>query len=88
MEHLDYRTSLGWHEGGDSRRALGIARGGPMAVVTNLCVLRFDETTKEAYLAEYYPGVSLHHILEETGFHLDLSRAVEAIPPRLKSFAC
>jgi glutaconate CoA-transferase subunit B len=81
VERLDYRTSLGWHKGGDSRRALGLTRGGALAVVTNLCVLRFDETTKEAYLGEYYPGVSLDRIIENTGFQLDVSRAVEAVPP-------
>ncbi len=81
VEKLDYRTSLGWHEGGDSRRTLGLTRGGTLAVVTNLAVLKFDETTREAYLAEYYPGVSIDRIIENTGFPLDVSRAVEAAPP-------
>jgi glutaconate CoA-transferase, subunit B len=81
VEKLDYRTSLGWYKGGDSRQALGLARGGALAVVTNLCVLKFDEKTKEAYLAEYYPGVSVDTIVENTGFPLDVSRAVEALPP-------
>ena len=81
VEKLDYLTSLGWCEGGDSRQALGIPRGGALAVVTNLCVLKFDEKTKEAYLAEYYPGISVDTILRETGFPLDVSRAVEAVMP-------
>ena len=81
VEKLDYRTSLGWYEGGDSRSALGLTRGGALAVVTNLCVLKFDELTREAYLAEYYPGVSIDKIIENTGFPLDASRAVEAHPP-------
>ena len=81
VEKLDYRTSLGWYEGGDSRSALGLTRGGALAVVTNLCVLKFDESTREAYLAEYYPGVSKGRIIENTGFPLDCSRAVEALPP-------
>ncbi|OPY64797.1 MAG: Glutaconate CoA-transferase subunit B [Syntrophorhabdus sp. PtaU1.Bin050] len=81
VEKLDYRTSLGWHDGGDSRSSLGLRRGGALAVVTNLCVLKFDDNTKAAYLAEYYPGVSIGAILENTGFELDMSRAVEAVPP-------
>jgi len=81
VEKLDYRTSLGWYEGGDSRSGLGLARGGALAVVTNLGVLKFDEKTKEAYLAEYYPGVTVEKIVEHTGFPLDTSRAVEATPP-------
>jgi glutaconate CoA-transferase, subunit B len=81
VEKLDYRTSLGWYEGGDSRSTLGLVRGGALAVVTNLGVLKFDEKTKEAYLAEYYPGVAVEKITENTGFPLDVSRAVEAVPP-------
>jgi glutaconate CoA-transferase subunit B len=81
VEKLDYRTSIGWYKGGDSRSALGLTRGGALAVVTKLCVLKFDELTKEAYLAEYYPGVSVDKIVENTGFPLDTSRAVETHPP-------
>jgi glutaconate CoA-transferase subunit B len=81
VEKLDYVTSPGWLEGGDTRRRAGFARGGPLAVVTDLCVLKFDETTKEMFLAERYPGVSVEHIVANTGFELDVSRAVEAVPP-------
>ena len=81
VDRLDYLTSVGWHEGGDSRRRLGLERGGALAVVTNLGVLRFDDETKKAYLAEYYPGVPVEKIIENTGFPLDVSRAVEARPP-------
>jgi glutaconate CoA-transferase, subunit B len=81
VEKLDYRTSLGWYEGGDSRSTLGLARGGALAVVTNLGVLKFNEKTKEAYLAEYYPGVTVEKIIENTGFPLDVSGAVESVPP-------
>jgi glutaconate CoA-transferase subunit B len=81
VERLDYRTSPGWLEGGERRERAGFARGGPLAVVTDLCVLRFDETTHEMYLAERYPGVTDARVLENTGFPLDVSRAVDAVPP-------
>lgn len=81
VEKLDYLTSVGWYKGGESRRNLGLQRGGALAVVTNLCVMRFDETTKEMYLAEYYPGISVGRIVENTGFPIDVSRAREAEPP-------
>ncbi len=81
VEKLDYLTSVGWYEGGESRRNLGLQRGGALAVVTNLCVMRFDETTKEMYLAEYYPGITVDKIVENTGFPIDVSRAREAEPP-------
>jgi len=81
VEKLDYLTSVGWYKGGDSRRKLGLVRGGALAVVTNLGVMRFDEKTKEMYLDQYYPGVTIKTIQENTGFDIDVSRAKEAIPP-------
>jgi glutaconate CoA-transferase, subunit B len=81
VEKLDYLTSVGWYKGGDSRQRLGLERGGVLAVVTNLCVTKFDEETKEMYLAEFYPGVDIERILENTGFHIDTSRAVAAVAP-------
>jgi len=41
VEKLDYLTSVGWYHGGESRNELGLTRGGAMAVVTNLGVLKF-----------------------------------------------
>lgn len=81
VEKLDYFTSIGWLDGGDSRRKAGFERGGPIGVVTNLGVLAFDEATKEMYLAEHYPGEDPRTVLENTGFPLDISRTREALPP-------
>ncbi len=81
VEKLDYLTSPGWLTGADARKKAGYVRGGPMAVVTNLGVMKFDEVTKEMYLAEYYRGVSPESIQEEVSFTIDISRAVEALPP-------
>jgi len=81
VEKLDYLTSVGWYKGGDSRKKLGLARGGALAVVTNLGVLRFHEETKEMYLTEYFPGATVEKIVENTGFSIDVSGAVEAAAP-------
>ena len=81
VEKLDYVTTPGWLRGGTSRSDAGFARGGPLAVVTDLGVLRFAEPGKEMYLAEYYPGVAPQQVAENTGFELDVSQAVEALPP-------
>jgi glutaconate CoA-transferase subunit B len=81
VETLDYLTSIGWYQGGDSRQTLGFRRGGTMAVVTNLGVMRFDDETKEMYISEYYPGITPQDILDNTGFPVDTSRAFESKPP-------
>lgn len=81
VEKVDYLSSAGWLTGGDARQKAGFKRGGPLAVVTNIAVMKFDEVTKEMYLAEYYPGVRPENIAQNTGFSIDLSRAVPFKPP-------
>ncbi len=81
-EQVDYLTSPGWIDGEGGRARLGLdPTKGPRAVVTDLCVMRFGEEDKRMYLAEYFPGVTPEQVQENTGFELDLSRAVEAAPP-------
>ncbi len=81
VEKLDYLTGPGWLGGGQEREQAGYRRGGPMAVVTNLGVLRFDQDTRRMYLSELYPGVTTRQVLDQTGFELDVSRASQAAPP-------
>jgi glutaconate CoA-transferase subunit B len=81
VEKLDYLTTPGWLDGGDSRKHAGYRRGGPIAVVTNLCVLKFAEDTHEMYLAERYEGVTPEQVQEHTGFALDVSHSTVATPP-------
>jgi len=80
-EKVDYLTSPGWIDGPDGRKKTGLPEVGPQAVVTELGIMRFDDTTKRMYLSEYFPGITPQHIQENTGFEIDLSRAVEAQPP-------
>ena len=81
VKKLDYLTSPGWLQGGESRKEAGYVRGGPIAVVTNKGIMRFDEVTKAMYLAEYYPGVATSEITEEIDFDIDVTRAKESSPP-------
>ena len=81
VKKLDYLTSPGWLAGGESRKKAGYARGGPMAVVTNKGVMKFDDVTKAMYVAEYYPGIPVSDITAEIDFDVDVSRAVESLPP-------
>ncbi len=82
IEKVDYVTSPGWVDGPDGRAKRGLpADKGPRAVVTELGIMHFDSETKLMYLAEYYPGVTVEQILENTGFAMDVSRAVETLPP-------
>jgi glutaconate CoA-transferase subunit B len=81
-ETVDYVTSPGWIDGPGGRERIGL-RGdrGPVAVVTEMGVMRFDEATKRMYLAEYFPGFTAQAVQDNTGFEMDLSRAVETPNP-------
>lgn len=86
-DQVDYVTTPGWVCPDNTqpgrpwvrRETLGL-KGGPFAIVTNLGIMRFDEQTKIAYLAEYYPGVTIEEVLDNTAFDIDVSRATEAEP--------
>lgn len=78
---IDYLTSPGYLDGPGGRERAGLLPGGPTAVITNMGVMRFDDETKEMYLANYYPGITPQDILDKMEFSVDVSKAVEAMPP-------
>ncbi|MDO4552490.1 MAG: CoA-transferase [Bacillota bacterium] len=81
IDKVDYVTSAGWVDGPGGRARIGLdPEKGPRAVVTELGIMRFGED-KRMYLAEYFPGVTVEEVLENTGFRMDVSRAVESRPP-------
>lgn len=82
MNKIDYVTSPGWIDGPGGRERVGIPGNvGPQMVVTDLGILKFDEKTKRMYLAGYYPTSSPEEVIENTGFDIDVSRAVELEAP-------
>jgi len=83
-EKVDYITSPGWLQGGDSRHKAGLIRGGPSVVVTTKGVMRFRPDTKAIYLANYHPGLIPQAVAEDTGFTLDIEGAVETPEPTLE----
>jgi glutaconate CoA-transferase subunit B len=84
-QRVNYITSPGNGEGGNWRSQVGLPRGGPMAVITTKCILRFaDELiagllgceTGEAYLAAVHPGVSVDEVVANTGWPLRVAHHV------------
>ena len=69
VEQLDFRSGIGWGDGGDHREKLGLP-GGPKLCVTNLCVMDFHPESKAMRLKSLHPGVSLETVQESTGFEV------------------
>jgi glutaconate CoA-transferase subunit B len=68
-ERVSYITSPGNGDGAGWRKRVGLPRGGPAAVITSKCVLRFGEDG-EAYLASAHPGVAVEDVVANTGWKL------------------
>ena len=69
VEKLDFRSGIGWGDGGDHRARLGLP-GGPQLCVTNLCVFDFDPDSKRMRIRSVHPGVTVEQVVEATGFEL------------------
>jgi len=81
-DKIDYITSPGWIDGPEGRAKKGLPTNrGPIAVVTDRGVMKFDEKTKRMYLHGYYPTSSPEDVKENTGFEIDVTRAVPLEAP-------
>lgn len=81
VEKLDFVTSVGFAKGGDSRQKLGMPGRGPLAVVTDLGVLRPDPETRELVLAELQPGVTVEEAVAAAGWPLRVAPDVRPLAP-------
>jgi glutaconate CoA-transferase subunit B len=81
VEKLDFLTSVGFCEGGDSREDLGVPGRGPQAVITDLGVLEPDSQSREFVLTKVHPGVRPEAVIEATGWPLKVAEVVETTEP-------
>jgi glutaconate CoA-transferase subunit B len=81
VEHLDFRTTVGFGDGPGSRERLGLRGGGPSAVVTDLGVLEPDPKSKELTLTQLNNGASVEDVQGATGWNLAVAAEVRATQP-------
>ena len=77
VEQLDFRSGIGWGDGGDHRARLGLP-GGPQLCVTNLCVFDFDPDSKRMRIRSVHPGVTVDQVVEATG--IELAPSADDVP--------
>ncbi len=70
VEKLDFVTSVGHYKGGDSRQKLGMPGKGPVAVITDLCIMRPDPVTRELTVTHLHPGVTTDDVRQNTGWKI------------------
>jgi glutaconate CoA-transferase subunit B len=81
VKKLDFMTSAGHFEGGDSRQRTGVTGKGPTAVITDLGILTPDPVTKELTLTSVHSGVRVEQAVAATGWELKVASQVATTPP-------
>ena len=80
VRKLDFLTSVGHLGGGDSRKKLGLPGKGPVAVVTDLCLMKPDETTKELTVTQLHPGVTREQVRKAAEWEIRFAPDVRETP--------
>jgi glutaconate CoA-transferase subunit B len=80
VEHLDFRTTAGFLEGGQAREHLHFAGRGPVRVVTDLGILEPDPHSKELVLTHVHAGIDPDTARRATGWPLRVADHVQEFP--------
>ncbi len=71
VEDLDFLTTPGYLTGKGKREEAGLPKGsGPFKVITDLCVMGYNNEEKRMQVESVHPGVTEKDIQENTGFEL------------------
>lgn len=82
VDKCDYISLVGWAEGGaDARQKLGLPGGGPVYILTPLCILDFEEKTKRVRLKSVHPGITVQQVVDNTAFELIIPENVPTTEP-------
>ena len=84
VEKLDYFTSPGYLEGGSARDDSGLfpKGSGPSMLISQKGIFRFHPETKEMYLTQLHPGVSVEEVQKDIPWELKVDdNLTETEPP-------
>src|ERR1700746_593470 len=70
VKKLDFVKSVGHLDGGDARDRLRLPGKGPVAVVTDLCLMEPDPVTKELTVTQLHPGIARDQVSKATEWEI------------------
>ncbi|MBD8598612.1 CoA-transferase subunit beta [Pseudomonas sp. W2Oct36] len=76
VNKLDFLTSVGHGEGGDSRKRLGLPGAGPVGIITDLCIMEPEAGTHEFVVTTLHPGVTREQVIAATGWDVRFADTV------------
>lgn len=79
VEKLDFCTSPGHLNGGNSRARLGLRGDGPELVISDKAILNFANAEREMQLSALYPGVTAKDVQAEVGWPLRSADVIEEV---------
>jgi glutaconate CoA-transferase subunit B len=81
VEKLDFVTSPGWLEGGDSREKSGLPPGaGPYRIITDMAIMDFEPESKRMRVISLHPGFDFKYAQENCGFPLLQAPSIAETP--------
>lgn len=81
VEKLDFVTSVGFLTGGEARERAGLSGKGPVAVITDLCILRPHPVTRELMVTSIHPGVTRETVSSGTGWKVQFADSCDRTEP-------
>ena len=81
VSELDFVTSLGHGNGPDGRGSAGLSTRGPVAVITDMCIMRPHPGTAELQVTEIHADITIEQIRAATGWPIDIAEGATAGRP-------
>jgi glutaconate CoA-transferase, subunit B len=81
VSRIDFLTSLGHGRNGTERQALGIRTKGPTLLISDLCIMSSDPSTREFVVTSLHPGVTRQQVSENTGWEIRFAGTVDETTP-------
>ena len=88
VDRVAFVTSVGFGDGPDSRRRLGLTGARPGTIITDLGILKPDPQTCELRLVRVHPGVTVDVVKAASGWPLIIADEIaETEPPTTDELA-
>jgi len=81
VKKVDFVTTPGYLNGGDTREKAGLTMGGTYKVITHLGIFGFDEKTRRMRLETLHPGATMEEVKDRTGFDLLIPDKIQYTKP-------